>query len=38
MPKITIIDCSTGEEIIRDMTQEELADYEKTNPSEATPE
>lgn len=29
MPKIQIIDCSTGEEIIREMNAEELAQYEK---------
>ena len=28
MPKITIIDCSTGEEIVREMNAEELATYE----------
>jgi hypothetical protein len=38
MPKITIIDCSTGEEIVRDMTKKELAEFEKANPSEAAPE
>jgi hypothetical protein len=30
MPKILVIDCSTGEEVIRDMNKEELAEYEKT--------
>jgi len=30
MPKILVIDCSTGEEVIRDMNTEELAQYEKT--------
>ena len=28
MPKITIVDCSTGEEIVREMNAEELATYE----------
>lgn len=28
MPKILIFDCSTGEEIVREMNAEELAQYE----------
>ncbi len=28
MPKITIVDCSTGEEIVREMNAEELATYD----------
>jgi len=28
MPKITIVDCSTGEQIVREMNAEELATYE----------
>jgi hypothetical protein len=38
MPKILIIDCSTGEEIIRDMNKEELAAYKKAMTVEAAPE
>jgi hypothetical protein len=38
MPKIIIIDCSTGEEIIRDLTKKELADLKKADDVEATPE
>lgn len=29
MPKIVVINCENGEEIIRDMNEEELAQYEK---------
>lgn len=29
MPKIQIFDCSTGEQIVREMNAEELAQYEK---------
>jgi hypothetical protein len=36
--KIIVIDCSTGEEVIRNMTKEELADYKKVDSVEATPE
>jgi hypothetical protein len=28
MPKIVIVDCSTGEQIVREMNAEELATYE----------
>ena len=38
MPKILIIDCSTGEEIIREMTKEELAAYKKAMTVEAATE
>jgi len=38
MPKITIIDCSTGEEVTREMNKKELAQYEKVTEVEATPE
>jgi|TARA_R110000868_G_scaffold240338_1_gene494793 hypothetical protein len=38
MPKITIVDCSTGEEIVREMNAEELATYEKVITVEAAPE
>jgi len=38
MPKIVIIDCSTGEEIVREMNAEELATYEKVITDEAAPE
>lgn len=37
MLKITIIDCSTGEEVTRDMTKKELSQYEKVTQIEATP-
>jgi len=38
MPKIIIIDCSTGEETIRDLTKKELAELTKVDDVEATPE
>lgn len=38
MPKILIIDCSTGEETVREMTKKELAQYEKVTEVEAAPE
>jgi len=38
MPKIIIIDCSTGEETIRDLTKKELAELKKADDVEATPE
>ena len=38
MPKILVIDCSTGEEVIRDMTKEELAARKKAVAVEAAPE
>jgi len=38
MAKILIIDCSTGEEVIRDMTKEELAARKKATTVEAAPE
>lgn len=34
-PEITIIDCSTGEETIREMTDEEYAAYETAFPVES---
>lgn len=34
MPKVLIINCETGEEIIRDMNAEELEQWEK-NKAEA---
>lgn len=38
MPKILIIDCSTGEEIVREMTKKEIAHYQTVDQVEATPE
>jgi hypothetical protein len=38
MPKIIIIDCSTGEETIRDLTKKELAELTKVDDVEATTE
>jgi hypothetical protein len=38
MPKILVIDCSTGEEVTRDMNKEELAAYKKATAVEAAPE
>jgi hypothetical protein len=37
MPKIIIIDCSTGEETIRDLTKKELAELTKVDDVKATP-
>ena len=36
MPKIIIIDCSTGEETIREMTKKEIAELPKATDVEAT--
>jgi hypothetical protein len=38
MAKIIIIDCSTGEQTIRDLTKKELAELTKATDVEASPE
>ena len=42
MPKIIIVDCSTGQEIVREMNAEELATYEtiqkEAQNNQVTPE